>query len=436
MHGAERSELYTSTKYTSKKNEKEKKSLLKQDINIKNNIRNSLIFIFPLQLLILLIFYYFYKSLKKENQKLKQIIGNDSFKQYSEIKTIDSNLENLLLSKIKEKYEKEGFININEIESSIHKGRPWEKQINKEKEVNVGAAFDERYILRSMFTIASIMDSQKNETKLRLHFAVVDGFSEENMLKVYKLRERIREDVEFNFYNASRSEIDFQGVHPKGNSVCARLLLPELLPEDVDRLIILDTGDAMVLRDLSEMYNWDMKEKLYSGVIDGLINTVGKVSKRPMDIYVNSGNYLIDVKKVKAEKMYEKFTKYKDAYRGSAIADQELLNDVALGQISYMPMRFGLISPYRSDEDSDNPNCKSEYQYVERARHKEETPFLPKSRVEVTLKAFNPVIIHQWNGKWMDGKGLSIYRRIAQYYIRFAGIWDEMCQKHPGFCSR
>ena len=287
-----------------------------------------------------------------------------------------------------------------------------------------------------MFTIASIMDSQKNETKLRLHFAVVDGFSEENMLKVYKLRERIREDVEFNFYNANRSEIDFQGVHTKGNSVCARLLLPELVPDDVDRLIILDTGDAMVLRDLSGMYNWDMKDKLYSGVIDGCINRLGKVSKRPMDIYINSGNYLIDVKKVKAEKMYEKFTKYKDAYRGSVIADQELLNDVAFGQISYMPMRFGLISPYRSDEDSDNPNCKSGYQYVERARHKEETPFLPKSRVEVTLKAFNPVIIHQWNGKWMDGKGLSIYRRIAQYYIRFAGIWDEMCQKHPGFCSK
>ena len=402
MHGPERIKLFTSNRYTSKKNQKKKENLLKKEINIKNNISNSLIFIFPLQLLILLIFYYFYKSLKKENQKLKQIIGNDSFKQYSEIKTLDFNLENLLLTKIKEKYEKEGFININEIESSIHKGRHWEKQINKEKEVNVGAAFDERYILRSMFTIASIMDSQKNETKLRLHFAVVDGFSEENMLKVYKLRERIREDVEFNFYNANRSEIDFQGVHTKGNSVCARLLLPELVPDDVDRLIILDTGDAMVLRDLSGMYNWDMKDKLYSGVIDGRINSLGKVSKRPMDIYINSGNYLIDVKKVKAEKMYEKFTKYKDAYRGSVIADQELLNDVAFGQISYMPMRFGLISPYRSDEDSDNPNCKSGYQYVERARHKEETPFLPKSRVEVTLKAFNPVIIHQWNGKWME----------------------------------
>ena len=85
-------------------------------------------------------------------------------------------------------------------------------------------AFDVRYILESMMTIASVMDSQKPGTKIRLHFAVVDGFSAINMLKVYLLRERIREDVEFNFYNAERAEIEFQGIHPKGNALCARLL--------------------------------------------------------------------------------------------------------------------------------------------------------------------------------------------------------------------
>ena len=51
-----------------------------------------------------------------------------------------------------------------------------------------------------------------------------------------QLRERIREDVEFNFYNAKRAEIEFQGIHPKGNSLCARLLLPELLPDYVERI--------------------------------------------------------------------------------------------------------------------------------------------------------------------------------------------------------
>ena len=40
---------------------------------------------------------------------------------------------------------------------------------------------------------------------------------------------------------------------------------------------------------------------------------------------------------------------------------------------------------------------------------------LPKNQAEMNSQAFNPVIIHQWNGKWYRGRGLTIYRRIVQY---------------------
>ena len=51
-------------------------------------------------------------------------------------------------------------------------------------------------------------------------------------------------------------------------------------------------------------------------------------------------------------------------------------------------------------------------------------------------QALNPVVIHQWNGKWICGRGLSIYRRIVQNYIRIAGIWDEICPVFPGVCKK
>ena len=47
----------------------------------------------------------------------------------------------------------------------------------------------------------------------------------------------------------------------------------------------------------------------------------------------------------------------------------------------------------------------------------------------MNVQAYNPVIIHQWNGKWTYGSGLTIYRRIAQLYIKYAGILDETCEK-------
>ena len=334
---------------------------------------------------------------------------------------------NLLKKKLYKVYKKDEHVNINEVESKIKGGRNWRKIKKNFHEINVGAALDPKYILRTMLTFASIIDSQKLKTKLRIHFAVVDNFTVENMLKIYSLRERIREDVEFNFYNAKRVEIELKGLHPKGNALAARLLLPELLPNNVEKLILFDTGDVIVLRDLSEMYNWNMKEKLYIGVIDPSIGRYGHISKKKLDVYINTGNYLINVTGVKKQNIYKKCLKNKNVYR-HIFADQDLLNDIAYGKIGYFPIKFGLISPYPNDKSSDN--------FIYKIKLKEKYDFLPKKINEFNAQIFNPIVAHHWNAKWVNGKGMSIYRRIVQYYIRFAGIWDELCKQYPGYCSK
>jgi len=166
---------------------------------------------------------------------------------------------------------------------------------NKSKlnEINLGFQLDPGFILRTMMTLASIIDSQVYETKIRFHFAVVLNFSPENMIKIYSLREKIRDDVEFNFYNAEKVEKDFEGVHPKGPGALAKIILPHLLPDDIDRLIVFDTGDLLVLRDLREMNNWDMGHYLYLGSPDPdpYIWQNSKISKKPYDVNIDIGHY-------------------------------------------------------------------------------------------------------------------------------------------------
>jgi hypothetical protein len=57
------------------------------------------------------------------------------------------------------------------------------------------------------------------------------------MLKIYSLREKIRDDVEFNFYNAKKLEIDLPNFHPKGLGILGKLILPELLKEIISCII-------------------------------------------------------------------------------------------------------------------------------------------------------------------------------------------------------
>ena len=387
-------------------------------------------FLFPVLLFscffIIIVIYLLYKY------KLL-VLGNNA----SKINIISNiHLKNTLLKRVNDTYSKNEFVNINEIESTIPGGRPWIKGQSKENEINIGTGIDPNFTLHAMMTFSSVIDSQKKETKLRIHIGVVNEFPVENMIKIYTLRERIRNDVEFNFYNAKRVETELKGVHTKGNGVMAKLVLPILLPSDVERIIILDTGDLIALRDLSEMYNWDMKNKTLCGVVDPCVMNYGSISKKTLNIYINGGNYLIDVQKFKNDNIYEKSVENRNIYKTSVIGLQNFLNDVAYGKIGYLPMKYGMFSPFSNDKKSDTPPYITDYYFIRRVMHHDIYPFLPNNRKSWDMQHYNPVIIHAWNGKWADGDGITIHRRIAQYYIKYAGIWDEMCEKHPGYCKK
>ena len=229
-----------------------------------------------------------------------------------------------------------------------------------------------------------------------------------------------------------------KGSSIKGNGIMAKLLLPELLPNNVERLIIIDNGDALVLRDLKEMYNWNMKNNLYMGVLDPFVGKYGVISKKSLNIYINTGNYLIDVKKVKSQNMFKRFVDSRSGYFKSTIADQDLINDVAYGKIGYIPLKFGALQPFSNDINSDTPPFNTlykEYKFFDKIKFSGNYPYNLTNINDLHLQIMNPVIAHSYSGKWMNGEGISLYRRISQYYIKYAGIWDEMCIKLPGYCK-
>ena len=83
-----------------------------------------------------------------------------------------------------------------------------------------------KILINIVITFASILDSQNKNTNVRFHIAVVLNFTAQDMLKIYSLRKTIRENCEFNFYNASKVEKDLNGLNVKGPGAVAKLLLP------------------------------------------------------------------------------------------------------------------------------------------------------------------------------------------------------------------
>jgi hypothetical protein len=349
-----------------------------------------------------------------------------------------------LKAEITKIFNKTGKININEIENNLLDNRNnknvkfnsfHRKCRNVKNIINVGFTLDPEYILETMLTVTSIMKTQNNTTEIVFHFGVTNNFTADNMLKMYELKRKINNLTEFNFYYLKGAIKKMQNFHIKGVACPGKFELPELLPDNVKKLLLFDAGDVLVFRDLTELYCYDIKDYWVLGTPEPqCIYAHNKIGYN-LTKYLNIGSLLLNVEKLKQNKFWNIYTSKRNL-RTKGPPDQSLFNIlVPDNKKDYFPFRFGGLTPFNEDRNSD----KLEYHnYGFRkwlnSSFSSSFPENPKSLDRLTAQLYNPAFIHQWNGKWHEGKGLSIYRNLAKYFIKLAGIWDELCSIKPGFC--
>ena len=104
-----------------------------------------------------------------------------------------------------------------------------------------------------------------------------------------------------------------------------RLMLPKLLP-NVSRIIYADM-DMIFFNDLIDIYEYDLGK-----------NVIAAVPTRP-DNYINSGFLLMDLDKIRKEKIYDKWiraSRENEYYN----PDQDVLNYTLKGRIAFLPLRY------------------------------------------------------------------------------------------------
>ena len=338
------------------------------------------------------------------------------------------------INEIKKIFQAYNKVNINEIEHKINNKKDLHSK-KIESIINIGFTLDKDYILETMLTIASIMATQNKTTKVRFHFGVTKRFTPEKMIKMYELRNKINNLTEFNFYYLKDSIAKMKKFHPKGEACPGKFELPMLLSNDIERLIIFDAGDLLVLRDLTELYNYNMGDYWVLGtpepsIIDSFMKKRYNITK-----YINIGSILLDVKKFKMFNFWLNFTNNRFlTLEGQP--DQTLFNIlVPDNKKNFLPFKFGGFSLFRDDKKYDSMSFeKFGFKDWLNSFDSKSLPEKPNSEEGIILKLYNPRFIHQFNGKWENGEGLSIYRLLAKYFILLAGISKEICKKKPGYC--
>lgn len=181
--------------------------------------------------------------------------------------------------------------------------------------------------------LRSLADSNERHWPITV-YVLTDRFSERGKNEV--ARSLPARAMQLNWVHVDLEQ--FQGLETIGHisrMTFARLVLSDLLPASVRRVVYLD-GDLLVLRDLKALWHADLGGACVGAVRDAWIDLVlqdrsAHGASAPADIpgvkrYFNAGVLLIDLDRWRADGIGSKALQYLAEHPRTPYADQDALN--------------------------------------------------------------------------------------------------------------
>ncbi|MDA9409913.1 hypothetical protein XH80_25165 [Bradyrhizobium sp. CCBAU 45384] len=134
--------------------------------------------------------------------------------------------------------------------------------------------------------------------------------------------------------------------------IFARLLIPVLFPETVNRVLYLD-ADLLVLDDLGPLWDADLEGAAAGAVLDALdpllkIGGPGLEQLPTVRNYFNSGVLLIDLARWRQEQISERAIEYLTGHPHSLFPDQDALNVACDGLWKALDTRWNFQNHYET----------------------------------------------------------------------------------------
>lgn len=179
-------------------------------------------------------------------------------------------------------------------------------------------------------------------------YIVEDHITEKNKNRLEEITNRYGRRLIF--IRMPKQEEVYPGVKINLGRTYARMALGEILPDNVDRVLSLDS-DTLVMDSIYEMYNTEFSENEFvAGVYDCVGRAIqDKVLHGPKDMkYCNAGMYLIDLKKWREKKIGQKLLdlvlKNADGKHILYFLEQDLMNMAFYGHLKLLHPRYNMLT--------------------------------------------------------------------------------------------
>lgn len=132
--------------------------------------------------------------------------------------------------------------------------------------MDIGINIDDNYTQHAMAMLCSLCENNKSHT-ITLHI-LQKNLSNQSKLRIKELM--MRYDNEVFFYEVDESllkGVQFRKKNPLSMAAYYRLLLAEILPQAIERLLYLDV-DLLILKDISWIFSLEIEEYALAATLD------------------------------------------------------------------------------------------------------------------------------------------------------------------------
>lgn len=210
--------------------------------------------------------------------------------------------------------------------------------------VSIALALDENYAPHTAAVIASIFENSK-ERNINI-FLLTDNLGDSSKERLISLVK----GYGGNLYIIEGNAEEFYTSAHLSKAAYLRLKIPELLPQNISRVIYLD-ADLLLKSDVSELFNIDLNNKPLGAVIDlGIMTSVRSMREKcetfgfKVERYFNSGVLLMDLTKWRENDYTNQLLNLVKThnYRHH---DQDALNILFYSDWHEIPLEFNIIPP-------------------------------------------------------------------------------------------
>lgn len=245
--------------------------------------------------------------------------------------------------------------------------------------MNIVYTLNDKFVPQVAASICSVCENNQN-SKITFYL-ISDGISKKHQDQLREFAKSYHQKLKIIEIENLKKYFNFSFDTTGWNSiVLARLVLDQLLPRSIDRILYLD-GDTIVRGSLVELYGTDMGKSVIGASIEPTADRVRKQNLGIVGAYYNAGVLLIDLKKWRQNKTGQRILEYYAEHDGKLFAnDQDAINGALKNEIFTLAPKYNFCNIYT--------------QYPYRFLRKQVSPsdYFSKTEFEESVK--NPVIIH------------------------------------------